>query len=75
MNKKKRMGRRNNNGEDEPNWGTIHVYMEMSQQNPLYNYHILIKTFKKESRQEAPHMEDVHRLYAHGIPFNVSVFM
>jgi hypothetical protein len=24
-----------------------HVHMEMSQQNALYNYHILIKMFKK----------------------------
>jgi hypothetical protein len=25
------MGEKENNGEDEQNWGTIYVYMEMSQ--------------------------------------------
>jgi hypothetical protein len=38
-----------NNGGDEPNWGMIHVYMEMSQRNPLYNHHILIKMLKNFS--------------------------
>jgi hypothetical protein len=33
---------------DEPNWGVIHVYMETSQWNPLYNCYILIKMFEKE---------------------------
>jgi hypothetical protein len=38
-----------NNGGDEPNWGMIHVYMEMSQRNPLNNYYKLteISFFKK----------------------------
>jgi hypothetical protein len=44
--KKKGGGERENNGGDDPNWGTIYVYMKMSQWNPLYNYHILTKTFK-----------------------------
>jgi hypothetical protein len=35
------------NGKNGPNWGTIYVYMEVSQRNTLYNYHILIKTFLK----------------------------
>jgi hypothetical protein len=30
---------------DEPNQGKIYVFIEMSQGNPLYNYHILIKIF------------------------------
>jgi hypothetical protein len=38
---------RENNGEDEPKQYTIYVYMEMSQQDPLYNYHILIHFFKQ----------------------------
>jgi hypothetical protein len=41
------LGRRENNGEDEPNVGTLYTRKEMSQQNPLYNYHILIKTLKR----------------------------
>jgi hypothetical protein len=40
-------GRGRNNGGDEPNQGTLYAFMEMSQQNPLYNYYILIKIFKK----------------------------
>jgi hypothetical protein len=39
--------KRENNGGDEPNCGTIYVYMEMSQQTPLYNCCRLIKTFFK----------------------------
>jgi hypothetical protein len=31
---------------DEPNQGTLYAYMEMSQQNPLYNYYKLIKRLK-----------------------------
>jgi hypothetical protein len=31
-----------------PNWGTLYACMEMSQQNPLYNYYMPIKTLKKE---------------------------
>jgi hypothetical protein len=38
---------RENNGVDELNWGILYVYIEMSQQNALYNYHILIKMFLK----------------------------
>jgi hypothetical protein len=40
-------GRRENNGGDEPIWGIIfiYIYMEMSQQNPLHNYHKLTKMF------------------------------
>jgi hypothetical protein len=29
--------KRENNGGDEPNRGTLYAYMERSQQNPLYN--------------------------------------
>jgi hypothetical protein len=29
---KERRGRRESNGGDEPNWGTLHTYMEMLQQ-------------------------------------------
>jgi hypothetical protein len=36
----------------EANWGTIYVCMEMSQQNPLYSYHILIKTFLVRNNQK-----------------------
>jgi hypothetical protein len=38
---------RENNGGDEPNWDIIYAYVEMSQQLPLYNSHMLIKMFKK----------------------------
>jgi hypothetical protein len=31
-------------------WGIRNVCMEMSQQNPLYNYYIPIKTLKKEKK-------------------------
>jgi hypothetical protein len=31
----------------EPNWGVIYVYMEVSQQNFLCNYHKLYKMFFK----------------------------
>jgi hypothetical protein len=41
----RRRGKRENNAGDEPNWGTVHTYMEMAQGNPQYNYHKLIKTF------------------------------
>jgi hypothetical protein len=34
-----------NNAGDEPNQGIRYVYMKMSQSNPLYNDHILIKLF------------------------------
>jgi hypothetical protein len=37
--------KRENNRGEEPNWGTIYVYVEISQQNPLYNYYIPIKMF------------------------------
>jgi hypothetical protein len=37
---------RENNGRDGPNWGTLHPYMDMPQQNPLYNYYTLIKRLK-----------------------------
>jgi hypothetical protein len=39
---------RENNGEDEPNWGTLYTYKKIPQQNPLYNYYILIKTLIKK---------------------------
>jgi hypothetical protein len=41
-----RIGRRKkqHKGGDEPNWGTLHIYMETSQQKPLYNYYMLIKS-------------------------------
>jgi hypothetical protein len=42
-----RWGKRENNERDEPNQGTIYVHMEILQQNFLYNYHMLIKTFLK----------------------------
>jgi hypothetical protein len=42
---------RENNGGDEPNRGTMYVHTEMSQRNPLYNYHILIKTLKKTKKK------------------------
>jgi hypothetical protein len=38
--------RRENYGKDKPNQGIIYV-LEMSQQNPLHNYHILVKMFLK----------------------------
>jgi hypothetical protein len=42
-----RRGRvRKNNGGSESNLGTLPAYMEMSQQNSLYNYHMLMKTLK-----------------------------
>jgi hypothetical protein len=34
---RKRKGKRENNGLDEPNWSTINVYMEMSQHYLLYD--------------------------------------
>jgi hypothetical protein len=37
--------KRENNGRDEPNWGTIYVYMEMPQRNRPDNYCMLIKAF------------------------------
>jgi hypothetical protein len=40
----RRGGGRENNGGDESNLGTLCTYMEMSQQDPLYNYYVLIKT-------------------------------
>jgi hypothetical protein len=39
------IGKRDNNGGDEPNLGTLHKNMEMSQQTLLYDYYILIKMF------------------------------
>jgi hypothetical protein len=36
-------------GRDKPNRGALYTHMEMSQQNLLYNYYILIKTLKKEN--------------------------
>jgi hypothetical protein len=36
------------NGGDDPNWTSIYAYMEVSQQNPLYNYHIITKCLKEE---------------------------
>jgi hypothetical protein len=38
------------NGRDETNQGTIYVYLEMSQQNPLYTYRILVKSFFFKTR-------------------------
>jgi hypothetical protein len=32
---RKKKGKRENNREDEPNLGTLYVYMAMSQQNPM----------------------------------------
>jgi hypothetical protein len=40
-------GKREKNKGDEPNWGTLYAYVEMSQETPLYDYCKLIKTFKK----------------------------
>jgi hypothetical protein len=45
------MGKQENNGRDETNWGIIYVYMEMSLQNPLHYYDRLIQIFLK--RREA----------------------
>jgi hypothetical protein len=42
-------GKRENNRGNKPTRGTLH--MEMSQQTPLYNYYILIKRFKKQSKK------------------------
>jgi hypothetical protein len=42
-----RREKRENSRGDEPTWGTLYAYMEMSQQNPLYNCYILIKMLKK----------------------------
>jgi hypothetical protein len=44
---KKEKGKRGNNRGDKINQGALYAYMEISQQNPLYNYYILIKTLKK----------------------------
>jgi hypothetical protein len=38
---------RDNDVEIEGNQCTIYVYMDMSQLNPPFNYHILTKTFLK----------------------------
>jgi hypothetical protein len=35
--------KRENSGGDESNLGTTYVNMEISQQNLLYSYHIMIK--------------------------------
>jgi hypothetical protein len=43
---RERERRENNPFGDEPNCGTLWVYMEKSQGNPLHNYYILIKMFK-----------------------------
>jgi hypothetical protein len=42
-------GKREKN-RDEPNWGTLYAYMEMSQRIPLYNYCILIETLKNKQQ-------------------------
>jgi hypothetical protein len=41
-----RRGKRENNGRNKINRGTMYLYVEMSQGNPRYNYDILIKTLK-----------------------------
>jgi hypothetical protein len=46
----KRRREREYNGGDEPNQGILYSHMEMSQQNPLYNYYILIKMLKSYNR-------------------------
>jgi hypothetical protein len=38
-----------NGSRSRANLGTLYVHMEMPQENPLYNYHILIKKLKKKS--------------------------
>jgi hypothetical protein len=45
------LGKSKNNGEDKPNWGMLHTYMEKSQGNPLHNYYILIKMLKKRTSE------------------------
>jgi hypothetical protein len=39
----KRGKRRENNEGNETNRNVIYIYMEKSQQNPMYNDHILVK--------------------------------
>jgi hypothetical protein len=43
--KEKELEKREKKGGEEPNWGTIYLYLEMSQQNSLCKYHLLIETF------------------------------
>jgi hypothetical protein len=43
---------RENDG-GEPNQVTFQAYMEMSQWDPLYNYYVLIKMFKKEKKNKS----------------------
>jgi hypothetical protein len=45
---RRRGGKRVNSGGDETNQSNLSVYMQMSQQNPLYKYYILIKALKRE---------------------------
>jgi hypothetical protein len=40
-------GKRKNNGEDEPNRGTLHAYGNVTVRPPLYNHYILIKNILK----------------------------
>jgi hypothetical protein len=40
-------GKREINGGNELSCGTLYTYMELSQQNPLYNYYTVIKSLKK----------------------------
>jgi hypothetical protein len=45
--------RRENNGGDEPIWGIIFTYMEMSQRNPLYKLTEKLGFFQKICRHVA----------------------
>jgi hypothetical protein len=45
---RKRRGKRENNGGDKPNQGTLYAYMEPLQGNSLYDYYTLITMFKKK---------------------------
>jgi hypothetical protein len=50
-------GKSDNNGGNELNWGTLYVYIERSQQNPLYSYYKLTKNVflkKKAARVRIP---------------------
>jgi hypothetical protein len=43
------MGKREDNGGDELNQGTLYTYLEMPQQNILYNCYALIKMFLQKN--------------------------
>jgi hypothetical protein len=48
----RRWRKRENNGGDESNWGTLYTYMEMSQQNPLQLLQPNKIVFNKHSKKK-----------------------